>query len=196
MSYPGVTEDEQIVAAAAAATQGPVGIQPPSPLTQQQQAVANPYKITGWKKDDSHFDVVTPSGQRCRAKKLQFEEAISYGLLDDADLFTNALMSNDQKAGGATMLQVFSDPERRAKFFGLLNRCMAACVVLPKVSMQSGALLPDDEVFVGDIPFPDKMFIFTTCFRGRTESLDTFREGQEAGVGDMAASESSTPASS
>lgn len=187
LSYPGVSaEDLEIVRAAQAGADQTIA---ETSSEQLSPASADPYAISGWKKEDKQFDVVTPSGQRCRARKLGFEAAIANGILNDVDLFTNALMEGTDQSGAkatSTMLEVLSHPERRAQFFGTINRCVAACVVKPKLVMHDDGNLPDDVVFVDDIPFPDKMFIFQTCFRGRTASLEPFREGQEVGVGDLA----------
>lgn len=166
---------------------------------------ANPYYerygLTAWgKKFINHeFDVECPSGQRARVRSLKIEDAFSLGLLDSLDIFTSMLMkpildeeepgaaqSDDDGAGidspALSVLEGLKDPEKRAKFFGTVNKVLAHCVIIPKVVLVDDGNLSDSEVFADDIPFNDKMFIFQAVFGSRASSLNSFREGSADGV--------------
>ncbi|AHN84038.1 tail assembly chaperone [Mycobacterium phage Hawkeye] len=152
------------------------------------------YAKTGWgKANKEEFDIECPSGQLCRAKPLGIEDAMSLGLLDSLDLFTSTLMApvmaNEEDKEKAeddhnqTILKGLRDPEKRASFFGTVNRVVQHCVVQPKVVLVDDGSLAEDEVFANDIPFEDKMHIFRRVFRGsQSGTMNTFREGSEGSV--------------
>jgi hypothetical protein len=155
---------------------------------------------SGWgKKATDEFDINLPSGTRCRARKLSMEDAMSLGLLESLDMFTTALMKpilEDAEKGKAPedgnqkeLLKSLSDPEKRAKFFGTVNRIVQHTVVKPKVVLQTDAEgnVGEGEVFAGDIPFTDKMFIFNAVFGNEGNAIATFRAGQADDVATVAA---------
>jgi hypothetical protein len=168
------------------------------------QAIANEKAASdygsGWgKKATDEFDINLPSGTRCRARKLSMEDAMSLGLLESLDMFTTALMKpilEDAEKGKAPedgnqkeLLKSLSDPEKRAKFFGTVNRIVQHTVVKPKVVLQTDAEgnVGEGEVFAGDIPFTDKMFIFNAVFGNEGNAIATFRAGQTDDVATVAA---------
>jgi len=188
MTFPGV--DENIVPEAFKATSQP-----------NVSAPVNPYGLTGWGAQflRNEFDVECPSGQRCRARQLQMEDAMALGILDSLDVFTPAVMSGVGEDGkpptdeqNANILVGLSDPEKRAQFFGTVNRVVAHTVVIPKVVLVDDGNLPEGTVFANDIPFADKMHIFRAVFSGRGDALQSFREGQEGDVAPVEA-ESGVP---
>lgn len=182
MTYPGIEEQDQAGVAAAASA----GAKAPAATP------ASPYGLIAWgsKFAREEFDIVCPSGQRCRARSLQIEDAMSLGVLDSLDVFTPAAMAGISEDGssksaddaGAALISGLSDPERRANFFGTVNKIVQHCVVIPNVVLFDDGNLPEGTVFANDIPFPDKMHIFRAVFSGRGDALNSFREGQEADV--------------
>ena len=155
---------------------------------------ANRYRKTGWgEQNRQEFDIECPSGQLCRAKTLTVEDAMGLGLLDSLDLFTSTLMvpimaqeedANQAEADrNAGILDGLRDPEKRMNFFGTINRIVVHCVLIPSIVLEDDGNLSDDEVFANDIPFADKMHIFRRVFGGQgNATMNTFREGQDAGV--------------
>ena len=184
MTFPGV--DPDLVAEVVA-----------PPPTAASATPVNPYGLTAWGAQFNHieFDVTCPSGQRCRARQLQMEDALALGVLDSLDVFTPAVMSgvNDdsrpqkQEDNNAAILGGLSDPEKRANFFGTVNKVIAHTVVIPKVVLVDDGNLPEGTVFANDIPFADKMHIFRVVFSSRGDALQSFREGQEGDVALMEA---------
>lgn len=179
MTYPGVENDDLAGAAAGSA--------PPRPVQQPAAAPASPYAVKAWgaKFLRHEFDIECPSGQRCRARQLQIEDAMSLGILDSLDVFTSAIMKDvegEQKSDDATIMDGLRDPERRANFFGTVNRVIAHTVVIPKVVLLDDGNLPEGTIFANDIPFADKMHIFREVFTSRGDALTSFRSGQEGDV--------------
>lgn len=178
MTYPGVEEQTEAPEVLKAAPAEP---KPPA---------AEPYGLKAWgdRYVRHEFDVVCPSGQRCRAKELQIEDAMSLGMLESLDVFTSALMKDEAKGeedsldADAKILQGLKNPEKRAKFFGTVNKVVAHTVLIPKVVLIDDGHLPEGTVFVNDIPFQDKMHIFRAVFGQKAEGIQSFREGQEGSV--------------
>lgn len=161
-------------------------------IADEKSRAADPYEVTGWKKR-LPYDIEMPSGQTCRAKDIALEDTISMGLLDSLDMFTSALMSpmledkQEEESQNARFLSTLKDPEKRAKFFGTLNQITVAAVLIPSVVGHDDGNLPDGIVFVGDIPFVDKLYIFKRVFASQGESVSSFHEGSSDGVAIMAA---------
>lgn len=188
MTFPGV--DENLVAGAV--------VPPPT----ASATPANPYALKAWGSKFSHveFDVECPSGQRCRARQLQMEDALALGVLDSLDMFTPAVMNGigddstgkQQEDSNTAILGGLSDPEKRNNFFGTVNKVLAHTVVIPRVALVDDGNLPEGTVFANDIPFADKMHIFRAVFSARGDALQSFREGQEGDVAPVEA-ESGVP---
>jgi len=153
----------------------------------------NPYEPVGWGRQiHSEFDINDlPSGQRCRAKKLSLEDAMALGLLESMDMFTPTLMKPILDDGKATedetqktLLNSLKDPEKRASFFGTVNRVVVHTVIAPKVvgSTNDDGSVNAGEVFINDIPFADKMHIFRCVFGSAGDVIAPFREGSTGGV--------------
>lgn len=164
------------------------------PVTAAPSALSERYGLTAWGSQflRHEFDVVCPSGQRCRARQLQIEDAMSLGVLDSLDVFTPAAMKDiasegnpkhSQEESDAAAMSGLMDPEKRANFFGTVNKVIAHTVVIPNVVLVDDGNLPEGTIFANDIPFADKMHIFRAVFSTRGDMLQSFREGQE---GDMA----------
>ena len=164
---------------------------------EQQDAMlaAVKYSLTGWgPKIHQPFDIQCPSGQTCLAKQIGIEDAISLGMLDSLDMFTNNLMTpiiegaEDQPEEDANkaILNGLKDPEKRASFFGTVNKVVAWAVMKPEIVLVDDGNMSEGQVFANDIPFADKMHIFRRAFAGGGQTLDTFQQGQEAVLADMA----------
>lgn len=194
MSYPGVTEtDTPTGVSSNAGQQVPEAFRPTgSQLPEPQTPVPVHYGGSSWARPEE-YDFVTPSGTRCRIKKVRVEDALALGVLEDIDLFTAKLMENaDGTKRKATpeevnsqVLTKLSDGNRSGKFFGSLNKLLTQAIVAPKISLTDNGNLPDDTIFVDWIEFTDKMAIFREVFQKRMEKIEPFREGQEAGVGSV-----------
>lgn len=155
-----------------------------------QTPAADPYAVKTWgaKNMRTEIDIECPSGQRCRARTLEVEDAISLGILDTLDIFSSALMKDvavdpvKQAKVDASAMDGLKDPEKRANFFGTVNKVVSHTVVIPKVVLYDDGNLPEGTIFANDIPFTDKMHIFRNVFSNRGSTIEPFREGQEGRV--------------
>ena len=188
MTFPGVSEEDitSAVAEAAVSVGNPTAAPAPPPIAER-------YKLTAWGSQfmREELDITCPSGQTCRARKLEVEDAIALGILESLDIFTSQLMKDvdddkqKQAKADATVAESLKDPEKRASFFGTVNRVVAHCVLKPTVVLYDDGQLPEGTVFANDIPFPDKMHIFRSVFSDRQETIQPFREGQEGSVASL-----------
>lgn len=164
---------------------------------EQQDAMlsAVKYGLTGWGPQiHKPFDIVCPSGQTCLAKQIGIEDAISLGMLDSLDMFTNNLMqpiiegteNEPEDDANKAILNGLKDPEKRASFFGTVNKVVAWAVMKPEIVLIDDGSLAEGQVFANDIPFADKMHIFRRAFAGGGKVLDTFQQGQESVLADVA----------
>lgn len=155
------------------------------------------YALTGWGPQiHQTFDIRCPSGQWCKANQITIEDAISLGLLDSLDMFTNNLMApvlageedGPEEDNNKQILNALKDPEKRASFFGVVNRVIAHAVQEPAIvlSTNDDGSVNDGEVFASDVPFADKMHIFRRVFGGANPALEQFQPGQEAVVAAVA----------
>lgn len=149
--------------------------------------------LTGWgrKAMNETFDISCPSGQLAKVKKLKFEEILDLGILDNLDMFRAILLAqqNTSESAGAAeikMLEGFQDRDRRNKFLGTVNKIVQAGVVEPKITMLNPEELPEGTVYIGDIDYQDKMFLFSVLYQGRVAQLNQFRAGQDDAVGRVA----------
>lgn len=188
MTYPGV-DDTIVTAEVAAEATSPAATSAP----------VNPYAVKTWGASivRKEFDIVCPSGQRCRARTLQLEDAMSLGVLDAIDMFTPTVMKDlvgdgKPEENNASILTSLSDPEKRAGFFGVVNKVCAHTVIIPKIVLVDDGELPEGTIFANDIPFADKMQIFRDVFSGRGDALQSFRTGQTGDVAPVEA-ESGVP---
>lgn len=174
-------------------------IAPPLPPAYDSQLPpqAVKYGLTGWGPQIHRpFDIKCPSGQMCSAKQIGIEDAISLGMLDSLDMFTNNLMQpiiegqeeQPEPDANKAILNSLKDPEKRANFFGTVNKVVAWAVITPQIVLTTNEDGSVDEgcVFANDVPFADKMHIFRRAFAGGGQVLDTFQQGQEAVLADMA----------
>lgn len=186
MSYPGVAQEEISPEVQAAVNKA-----------MNELPTETKIGLTGWGKKalGESFEITCPSGQKCRVKKIKFEDLLDLGVLDNLDLFRAMLLSQSgtPESSGASeikMLEQFQDRGKRNRFLGTVNKVVQAGVVEPKVAMIDDGGLTEGTVFVGDIDFQDKMFLFGVLYQGRAAKLNQFREAEADAVGGVAEGES------
>lgn len=144
-------------------------------------------KITSaseWKKASGGQDVTVPSGQTCRARRVDLKTLIKTGKVP------NALKKFiDMDAGGMKVdandisQMILEDTKMMEEMFELVDTIVVACVIEPRVH----PVPPDDEdrdddrIYVDDIGDEDKMFLFEWTLGGLTK-WETFRQEQSADV--------------
>lgn len=147
------------------------------------------YAAQQWQSD--RFDIECPSGQLCLARKLQMEDIVQLGIIDEMDMFTDfaATMGQaveDSKSDQAA-LDLVKDKERFAKITEIVDKVVSTVVVEPPLVRpikkdKKGREIPlptaefeDGVVYTSFVDFGDKMHIFGLVFGGDT--IDQFREG-------------------
>lgn len=145
------------------------------------------YAPKQWQSD--RFDIECPSGQLCLARKLQMEDIVKLGIIDEMDMFTEfaAKMGDASGADGeAEALDIVKDKERFSKVVEIVDKVVAEVVVEPKltrpVKRVDGKDVPLDPsefqegvIYTTYVDFNDRMHIFGMVFSG--ETIDQFREG-------------------
>lgn len=169
-------------------------------MAQRETLSADPYALVGWGIGPVTKDLKLPSGQTCKIEMLDMERILELGLVDALDTFSSGLLPGVAKKGSkaktkkqsdeesmADILGLLGDPEKFGKLKETMNKVAVECVVQPKVwaDPESDQEPVEGRLYVSRIPFADRMEIFSGAMDGMAE-LGQFREGQEAGVGDVA----------
>lgn len=151
------------------------------------------YAPKQWQSD--RFDIECPSGQLCLARKLQMQDIIKLGIIDEMDMFTEfaATMGDAAAAGNEdASLSIIKDKERFAKVVEIVDKVVAEVVLEPHLVRpvkkdENGEEidLPSSEyedgvIYTSYVDFNDRMHIFGMVFSG--ETIDQFREESEEAV--------------
>jgi len=155
------------------------------------------FAVTSWGESAPEpFGITLPSGQRCLVRKLEMEDVLAHGLLNDLDSFSTSLLEDEESKDESAedVMKSFQDSEKFTKLTATVNKIVMITVLRPSVypkpesSMHpvtretiAGIRIPG-RAYVDQISFMDKMAIFQAVFEGM-KGLDRFREGQEAGLG-------------
>lgn len=151
---------------------------------------SNDFAVTSWGQQNAPFEVVTPSGQKCLLRKLDMEDILSSGIINDLDSFSSALLAEDGDEAKAQdpkeLMKAFSDKEKFKKMIETMDKVLVLTVVLPEIVPvpAEGVAREVGKAYIDQVNLADKMFIFSKVndiFGG----LETFREEQEAGLGNL-----------
>lgn len=134
-----------------------------------------------WKKASVGTDLTVPSGQTCRARRVDLQIFMKRGqvpnslrsMLDKAA--TGEDVSKEDVVGEFT-----SNPEVFADMVQLVDIVVAECVLEPKVLPvpAEGEERDEERIYTDDIELEDKMFIFNWCVGGTAE-YERFRKEQD-----------------
>lgn len=145
------------------------------------------YAPKHWQSD--RFDVECPSGQLCLARKMQMDDIVALGLIDELDTFSDfaSNMETASEKTGAELADSFmGDPKMLEKVIDIADRIVARCVVEPQIELpytesKKGKRTPlksedreEGVVYTDYVGFEDKMYIFNAVFGENT--IDQFRE--------------------
>lgn len=128
---------------------------------------------------DNHFELTTPSGQKCLCKPLSIEDLMAMGLLETINALSGIVESEVlPKAKGqptVNMTKLMADPSQLMPVLAMVNRIICAAVVAPEVypiADESGAPAErvQGRVYVDSIPITDRFAIFNEV----TGGLDKF----------------------
>lgn len=138
---------------------------------------ADRYAVTTWGVLDEEF--LTPSGQLCRIKKLDFEDVMASGFMDQLNTLQGVVDKGIRKGQGqppADPLKMMKDRRTAGQMARLMNQVVCLVVTAPKVEMPPEN--PQDRkvgvVYADTVHMGDKMAIFTKAM-GDLEELESFR---------------------
>lgn len=149
-------------------TNSPGSVPDPAPAS-------DPYAPTTWAVNE--FDFVTPSGQRCRLRKLPIEELAKAGILDKMTRLPGFADQLVKKAEGAPPEPVMPNDEQIRLVTELVDILTPLVVVQPQV----WPLPPEGDqrvigrVYVDTVEFMDRVAIMNRLV-GTVQSLDNFRQ--------------------
>lgn len=124
-----------------------------------------------------------PSGQKCRVRVLEMEDIIRLNLVNELDTFSGFFEEHDPNNpdSGMSMMKKLSDGDNFDRFSNTMDKVVVDSVVEPRILPRDANHEPG-AVFVNQVPFVDKMAIFSAVFKGLGDMGD-FREEQSDGVG-------------
>jgi hypothetical protein len=148
-----------------------------SPSTSQ-----DPYAVTAWGVDEEDF--VTPSGQRCRLRRLDEQMLLDAGILDQVTRLPGLVVAGPiRQAQGQpptdAMQDILKKPDQLRDLLGVMNKLVCIVVVKPELVMEvpEGGLKPG-QVPVSNVGLGDRVAIMEKVLGG-VRKLDSFREGPE-----------------
>lgn len=166
----------------------------------------------GTPSQSSEFELTTPTGQTCRARKMTIESMIELGILADADAITALVSKHVRKVKGANgkadgtavdERAMLADPAAIKSIIGLTDKVLPHVVISPPVVLHfkeetvgkttvTKALTNDEReeliaaqpgtVFTDQIGLEDKMFLFDWS-AGGLQAMTNFRAGSTPDVG-------------
>lgn len=164
-------------------------------------AAADPYAPTAWGTGPQHktFDFVTPGGQRVLLRKLDMEDILRLGLIDDLDFFGKMIGAGDdtKEMTAQEVVSAISDGQKFARLEDIINRVIIETTIKPKL-WPAKSTPPSNQtvVQVDQISILERMAIFGQVFDGLGEGdVGEFREEQKDDLGDMVTVESPESAS-
>lgn len=135
----------------------------------------DPYAPTTW--GSNEFDFTTPSGQRCRLRKLPIEDLAKAGILDRMTRLPGLADQLVKKAEGAPPEPVMPNGDQIEIVTELVDILTPLVVVQPQV----WPVPAEDEqrvtgrVYVDTVDFMDRVAIMNRVV-GTVQSLDNFRQ--------------------
>ena len=167
------------------------------------QAIKDEFEVSdAWSGKKLFFVIDCPSGQKCLAKKLDTMDLVESDLIDEIDFFSRKLFPKGVDASGKPIEQeneeesfakLLQDPEKKKRFFGLLDGLLELAIEKPKVhqlpdevditgySKWEGPALNRGHVWANKVAFEDKLHIFTELNQP-LEQIKTFRVESQTGI--------------
>lgn len=172
-----------------------------APIILERAEDATVYTNGAWgqKAVEQEFDIVTPSGQRCRVKRMSVEDMVFNGAIDDLDAISSLVETvhlQPRRGKGAPQLspeqqkvqeardglKLLGDPNMK-KAFSMVDMIVSKTVVAPVVHLRDNSVptIPG-AIYVDMIDIEDRFFIFSQVMSGM-EGAATFRQEPSEAVG-------------
>lgn len=150
------------------------------------------YAPKQWQSD--RFDIECPSGQLCLARKLQMEDIVKLGIIDELDMFTEFAAQMGEVSGKAdqmdeSAIDLIKDTQRFERMVTIVDKVVCEVVLEPQIVRpikkdkkgKETPLAPSEYkegvIYSSFLDFNDKMHIFGAAFSG--ETIEQFRGGPE-----------------
>lgn len=179
-----------------------IGVEEKTDSTNENDEPRRKKRGSKWRagsKKKRHKEVECPSGERCLIRALDIQDIINAGLLGDLDLFSKKLFPKKLDEAGRPMEDedtgddddsiwaILADDDKRAFFFGLMEKLIVIGVADPKV-VPSDETPDEDEISCEWIELNDRLFLFNVLMEPINQ-IATFRGGQSSSVETVATSE-------
>lgn len=143
------------------------------------QEPADPYAPTTWGNYDEEFTV--SSGQKCRVRKLDFQDVMDAGMLDKLNTLQGVVDRQVKKGEGeppVDPMKLLKDKRTTKQFSELIDSVTVMCVTQPPLAMPPKNVKDRKPgvVYVDTVGLVDKMEIFELAL-GDINRLATFRRG-------------------
>lgn len=164
------------------------------PAHPQPTRPPNPYAPTGWRKKVSvEFDVVTPSGQTVRLRRLERNDLFKSGIMDHLDQLLPLLIDAEQSPEAQRQGKVAEAVQRSASMlsdmYDVMDIVVMTACVRPMVTNDPQAVLEGTEsdwadpnfipiVHISSIDDDDREFIFATAFKMDSDQLKSFQQSK------------------
>lgn len=140
--------------------------------------------------DEAAADAAEQEGKQVvQLRRMDMGDLIKCGIAEELDFMSKALMTDDDKKDGEKAAEAVNRAIMKADNYNRMEK-MVNLVVQSGVLQPQLHIPPRDEkarqkglIYVDWLPWDDRMELFAVIFE--TEGLSTFREEQEAGVGDV-----------
>lgn len=144
----------------------------------------------------AEIDLLLPSGQTCRARKVSIEGMVEAGILADADVLTAQVTKHTRKIKGAkgkpdgeeiNQGALLRDPDAMKTLVTLLDRSLPSIVTSPRVKVHYTEvkvgkttvtkIIPVEDreqgfIYTDQIDFGDKMFLFDWAAGGLVSMMN------------------------
>ena len=148
----------------------------PNPHAVQQPQQADPYAPVVW--GASEYDFTTPSGQRCRLRKLPIEQLATTGILDQITRLPGLTAELVAKSSGMppTPTDVMPDTETVKSVIEVVNQLVPIAVVRPEILPvpAEGEERLEGRIYVDSIELMDRVAIMNRVI-SPLQKLDAFR---------------------
>lgn len=144
-----------------------------------------------WKKSAQGVDLQVPSGNTCKARRPGLDIFVRQGVIPNSllPIVQEAIAGKKQELDLSAIAQ---DPSMLEDIMSLVDVVVIRAVLEPKVHPvplpsitpgvgESNAQRDEEKLYVDEVDFEDKMFIFQWAVGG-TADLEKFREEQDATV--------------
>ena len=172
----------------------------PSPVSDDPYAVSKqwargnefklpfPYVLGHGQITEEEIPNFAGKSQIVKVRRLDMGDLLKLGIAEELDFMTKGLLDENKPTDDpkSAVESVILKAGNFARMETMINTVVLAGLLAPKINA-----IPLHEnarqkglTYIDSVPFADRMELFSVIFE--SEGLSTFREKQEAGVGDMA----------